>query len=100
MGMKESGFIESILKYDTEEMTDKTRDQVNKNYLQQKGWDRNAIQKASKVAGPVAIWVESQIQFGGLLKQMEPMRKELKGMKDAAALNQKELDAQQDQILE
>eukprot|EP00928_Gymnodinium_smaydae_P025254 TRINITY_DN20180_c0_g1_i4.p1 TRINITY_DN20180_c0_g1~~TRINITY_DN20180_c0_g1_i4.p1 ORF type:complete len:4280 (-),score=1133.62 TRINITY_DN20180_c0_g1_i4:296-13135(-) len=96
--MKDSNFIPSILEFDTESLKDKVKDYVEKHYVSAKGWDLALINRASKCAGPVALWVQSQVKFAGLLKQMEPMRKELKSMQDEADKNKRQLEAQQENI--
>eukprot|EP00927_Polykrikos_kofoidii_P026243 TRINITY_DN23401_c0_g4_i1.p1 TRINITY_DN23401_c0_g4~~TRINITY_DN23401_c0_g4_i1.p1 ORF type:complete len:2209 (-),score=513.79 TRINITY_DN23401_c0_g4_i1:103-6207(-) len=96
--MKESTFIPSMQDYDTTTMKDSTRDMVEKKYINSKNWDPRLINRASQAAGPVALWVQSQIKFGGLLKHMEPMRQELAAMENAANANMKELEAQQDVV--
>ena len=44
------------------------------------GWDVSRIKQASRCAGPVAQWVESQLQFADLLNMMEPMRPRVEGL--------------------
>ena len=48
------------------------------------GWDVSRIKQASRCAGPVAQWVESQLQFADLLNMMEPMRRRNRTMQIAA----------------
>ncbi|CAK0878751.1 unnamed protein product [Prorocentrum cordatum] len=97
---KDTSFIPSILEYNAETLKDSTRNLIQKNYLDTKAWDITAINRASKCAGPVATWVQSQMKFAHLLHQMEPMRNELKSMEDKAAVNKKAFDEQQQQVID
>lgn len=91
--MRDANFIPSILEYEAEHLKDSTRKTLKKQYLENKAWDVSRIKQASKCAGPVAQWVESQIQFADLLNMMEPMRNELQQMQEQADKNKVELVA-------
>ncbi|CAJ1328908.1 unnamed protein product [Effrenium voratum] len=98
--MRDANFIPSILEYDAEQLKDATRDTLKKKYLQNKAWDVSRIKQASRCAGPVAQWVESQLQFADLLSMMEPMRNELQQMQQQADKNKVELDACEKEVAE
>ena len=91
--MRDANFISSIMEYDAEQLKDATRKTLKKQYLENKAWDVARIKQASKCAGPVAQWVESQLQFADLLNMMEPMRNELQQMQEQADKNKVELAA-------
>eukprot|EP00931_Biecheleriopsis_adriatica_P034702 TRINITY_DN20021_c0_g5_i1.p1 TRINITY_DN20021_c0_g5~~TRINITY_DN20021_c0_g5_i1.p1 ORF type:complete len:4603 (-),score=1119.02 TRINITY_DN20021_c0_g5_i1:34-13842(-) len=90
--MRDANFIPSMLEYDADSLKDSTRDLLKKKYLGSKAWDLQRIKQASRMAGPVAQWVECQLQFADLLNMMEPMRNELKEMQVQADNNKVELD--------
>jgi len=95
---KDPNIIKEILEYEAESLKEETRLKIEKNYLNNKAWDVSAIQRASRAAGPVALWVNSQMKFAKLLKQLDPMRQELKSLEDAMAESQRELKRQQDTV--
>lgn len=90
--MRDANFITNILEYNTETLKDSTREHIKKKYTHSPAWDKKRIASASKMAGPVAEWVESQLEFADLLSNLEPMRNELAGMQQKADVNQKKLD--------
>eukprot|EP00439_Symbiodinium_sp_Y106_P030402 s829_g3.t1 len=98
--MRDANFIPSILEYDAEQLKDATRETLKKKYIQNKGWDVSRIKQASRCAGPVAQWVESQLQFADLLNMMEPMRNELQQMQQQADKNKIELQACEKEVAE
>ncbi len=87
-----NSFIPSILKFDTNKVKEKTRKKLNKCYLSNEDFTFERVNKASKVAGPLVIWVKSQVKFAHLLDSVEPMTKEIKELK--VKLNEKELTAE------
>merc|ERR1719242_2057863 len=44
-------------------------------------WTFETVNKASKVAGPLVLWVSSQVKFAHLLDQVEPMTREIQELK-------------------
>ncbi|CAE7372842.1 unnamed protein product [Symbiodinium pilosum] len=98
--MRDANFIPSILEYDAEQLKDATRETLKKKYIQNKAWDVSRIKQASRCAGPVAQWVESQLQFADLLNMMEPMRNELQQMQQQADKNKVELQACEKEVAE
>merc|ERR1719242_1620739 len=59
-------------------------------------WNFDAVNKASKVAGPLVLWVSSQVKFAHLLDQVEPMTREIQELKvsmDAKVKQGEELTA-------
>lgn len=96
--MKDSSFIPSILEFDPEQMKEATRKAVETKYLASKGWDLTAINRASKAAGPVALWVQSQIKFVKLMNELEPLTNRLREMENKQNSNKQELEHQQQTI--
>merc|ERR1719242_1510191 len=59
-------------------------------------WTFETVNKASKVAGPLVLWVSSQVKFAHLLDQVEPMTREIQELKvsmDAKVKQGEELTA-------
>ena len=69
------GFLNSVIDLDISKITQKTLDICEKDYLNHKDWDIGKIAKASKVAGPLAAWMDSAIKFGKIAVNIEPLRK-------------------------
>merc|ERR1719242_2074105 len=44
-------------------------------------WTFETVNKASKVAGPLVLWVKAQVKFAHLLDQVEPMTREIQELK-------------------
>merc|ERR1712154_498001 len=83
-------FIPSILKFDTNKVREKTRKKLQKEYLSKEDFNFERVNKASKVAGPLVLWVQSQIKFAHLLDSVEPMTKEIKELKEKLSVKQKQ----------
>merc|ERR1719295_2008400 len=89
-------FIPDILQFDTNKVSSKVRDKVIKKYINDEKWTFEAVNKASKVAGPLVLWVKSQVKFAHLLDQVEPMTREIQELKasmDAKVKQGEELTA-------
>jgi len=55
-------------------------------------FDTAAIMKASKAAGPLAIWVKSIVQYADIFLKIEPLRNEVKELEAGQKVNQLEYD--------
>merc|ERR1712113_1173422 len=83
-------FIPQILKFDTNKVKEKTRKTIQKKYLENEDFTFERVNKASRVAGPLVLWVKSQVKFAHLLDSVEPMTKEIKELKDKLVVKQKQ----------
>eukprot|EP01083_Nonionella_stella_P164362 543700_1 len=86
-------FIPSILKFDTNNIGNKIRKKLNKDYLSNEEFNFERVNKASKVAGPLVMWVRSQVKFAHLLDSVEPMTKEIKELKAKLITKQKQAES-------
>ena len=50
------------------------------NYVNKPEWDLDRIERASKAAGPLAAWVDSQLKYADILKKIQPLREEVKSL--------------------
>ena len=50
--------------------------------MKNNSWNCEAINYASKAAGPLAGWLEKQLEWEEVLGSEEPLRKELKKLKE------------------
>ena len=59
--VRKPGFVKSILEFKSDNMKQKTRDFVTKNFIDTDKWDAKAINRASQACGPLALWCQSQV---------------------------------------
>lgn len=52
--MGKSDFIDKILKFNIDKVSNSVKQKVIKNYIDKEEWDIKAINKSSKAAGPLA----------------------------------------------
>ncbi|ETO07860.1 dynein, partial [Reticulomyxa filosa] len=82
-------FIQSILGFDTNAITDKQRSRVNK-YLENPDLQYELVNKSSQACGPMILWVQSQVKFASLLNEVEPMRAKIESLKTALATKEEQ----------
>lgn len=75
-------FIPTILNFNKDDVTEKTKKYIKKEYLDNSTWDIAAIFKASQAAGPLAKWVQSLIEYAEIYLKIEPLRNEVKQLED------------------
>ena len=74
----QTDFISTVMKYDKDSVTDKTKKFIINNYIGKTDvWNLDAINRASKAAGPLAKWVQSLIEYADIFLKIEPLREEL-----------------------
>ena len=95
-----SDFIPSVLKFDTNKVKEKTRKKVEKKYLRLEDFNYERVNKASKVAGPLVLWVKAQVKFSYLLDSVEPWVKEIKVLKSQFGVKQNEAQQLSDRLME
>ena len=75
--MKGEGFISSIVNFDSKSVKRKVTKHIIATFLKSPDWNIEKIDRASKAAGPLAKWVESQLMYADILEQVDPLRNEL-----------------------
>lgn len=99
--LKKPNFVKLIMDFDKDDITPKIKKYVMENYLNDETkFDTEKIMKASKAAGPLALWVKSIIIYSDVYHSITPLREELLSLgKEEVELaeNAKELD---DKIVE
>eukprot|EP01083_Nonionella_stella_P096780 272139_1 len=88
-------FIPAILKFDTNKVKEKTRKKINKDFMSNPDFTFERVNKASKVAGPLVLWVKSQVKMADLLDYMASHAKQ----RDAQPEPQESIDPQQELAL-
>ncbi len=90
--MKKDTFKQTVLDFNKDNITSKTKEFIQKNYLQDPTFDVEAIFKASKAAGPLAIWVKSIIEYADIFLKIEPLRNEVKELEEQKNVNELEYE--------
>ena len=54
---------------------------INRDYISNEEFTFERVNKASKVAGPLVLWVKAQTKFADLLDSVEPMTCKIKVIK-------------------
>lgn len=75
--MRREDFIPNIINFETSSLSVSIVKRINKNYLNHKDWDIERIDRASKAAGPLAKWVNSQVSYADILERVDPLRQEV-----------------------
>lgn len=70
-------FISTVMSFNTDDLPIGVKESIKTNFLQNNDWDVDRIYKASQAAGPLAMWVESQLKYADILKNIEPLRNEV-----------------------
>lgn len=74
-------FIKSVLEFKTDDLPAAVKAFVMKTYISKPEWDVEKIGFSSKAAGPLAMWVTSQLKYADILQKVDPLRKEVADLK-------------------
>ena len=69
--MRKEDFIPNIINFNTESLNPNVSKRIEANFLRTKEWDLDKIFRASKAAGPMAKWVDSQVHYAYILDRVE-----------------------------
>ena len=87
--LRDQSFIPNVLNFDSDMLRPETRDRVQAEYLDDPSWDYDRILHASRAAGPLAAWVESQFKYARMVKAVQPLRSEISMLeKDAVKVEE------------
>jgi dynein heavy chain 1 len=75
--MRKENFIPDIINFNTSSLSQSIVKRITKNFLNHKDWDLERIDRASKAAGPLAKWVNSQVSYADILDRVDPLRQEV-----------------------
>jgi dynein heavy chain 1 len=75
--MRSKDFISDILNLNIDHVKDSVKVAVQKKYIQSKEWVIANIMKSYQAAGILAEWLESQLSYNEILKNVDPMRQEI-----------------------
>uniref|UniRef100_UPI00358E5199 cytoplasmic dynein 1 heavy chain 1-like n=1 Tax=Myxine glutinosa TaxID=7769 RepID=UPI00358E5199 len=85
-------FISSIVNFNTEDISDATRDKMMKNFMPNPSYNYEMVNRASQACGPMVKWAIAQLSYADMLKRVEPLRNELKKLEGDAQRNQAHAD--------
>ncbi|KAI3378322.1 hypothetical protein SNEBB_011029, partial [Seison nebaliae] len=85
--LKRDNFISAILNFDTDTINKQMVDKFTKLYLSNPNYIFEKVNRASSACGPLVLWARAQIEYSQMLNKVEPLRKELNDLKEAAKHN-------------
>ena len=85
-----SRFRQDIQQFEPNEMSSEVLKTLDNEFLSDSEWTFEAVNKASKVAGPMFLWVRSHVTYAHLLDQQDPMQREIAKLKKEMTENEKQ----------
>ncbi|XP_022096690.1 cytoplasmic dynein 1 heavy chain 1-like isoform X2 [Acanthaster planci] len=80
-------FISTIVNFNTENISEETRDKMMKKYLSNPDYNFEKMNRASLACGPMVKWAIAQISYADMLHRVEPLRNELDRLEKEANKN-------------
>lgn len=77
-------FIDSILHYDVEKLTDKIRKKIETTYLSDPNFTFEIVNNASKACGPLVNWLKSIINYANIKSGVQPLINEMGALEEKA----------------
>lgn len=77
----DKNFIKNVIDFNTDNLNPNVKNNLIQHYLKNKEWDVKNIYNASQAAGPLALWVESQIRYADILLKVDPLKQEVAVLK-------------------
>jgi dynein heavy chain 1 len=76
--LKKDNFIRMVMDFDKDLIQSKVKKFIQANYLDKKDeFVVEKIYKASKAAGPLAMWVQSLVEYADIFDRIQPLRQEV-----------------------
>lgn len=92
-------FISTIVNFSSDNLSDNIRKQMREKYLKNPDYSFEKINRASSACGPLVKWACAQLNYADMVRQIEPLRNELKSLEAEASVNKKKAEENKD-ILE
>lgn len=89
-------FIPTIVNFNSENLSDNIRKQMRDKYLKNPDYTYEKINRASSACGPLVKWACAQLNYADMLRQIDPLRSELKRLESEAGINKKKADENTD----
>lgn len=74
-GLMSSNFVKQVQELKADDIHEKVKDFVLKEYIRSPSWNLDNIMKASAAAGALAGWAESQLAYADILTRVDPMKR-------------------------
>lgn len=92
----DQSFIPNIVNFDSKQITEKIRTEIEKTYLSDPKFNFDTVNRASKACGPLVKWVTAQMAYSEILDKVKPLREEVEQLESAAQeLNNKQKELQE-----
>ncbi|KAK3093975.1 hypothetical protein FSP39_022394 [Pinctada imbricata] len=85
-------FITTIINFTTDDISDDIRTKMKNKYLSSNEYNYEKVNRASLACGPMVKWAIAQINYADMLKRIEPLRNELKGLETQAMENRQKAE--------
>jgi dynein heavy chain 1 len=82
--LTDTGFIPSIINFDSKKITSAIRSTLKKNYLSDPELNYESVNRASKACGPLLKWMVAQVDYSEILDRIQPLRDEVASLESAA----------------
>ncbi|ORY38141.1 dynein heavy chain [Rhizoclosmatium globosum] len=83
--IKKDDFIANIVKFNTDKVTKRIRDEITKNYMSNPNFNYETVNHASKACGPLVQWVIAQVKYSNILDSIGPLRAEVQQLEEGSA---------------
>eukprot|EP00767_Chilomastix_cuspidata_P001620 gnl/Chilomastix_cuspidata/1746.p1 GENE.gnl/Chilomastix_cuspidata/1746~~gnl/Chilomastix_cuspidata/1746.p1 ORF type:complete len:4985 (-),score=1600.97 gnl/Chilomastix_cuspidata/1746:1376-14452(-) len=98
--IRQDTFLGSVLSYNTDKQLTSSVSKRVSNYISNPAFSEEAVFRASKAAGPMVLWVKSQMMYATISAKVEPLRKEVATLESDAAEMTEKARAVKDEISE
>lgn len=92
----QTSFIPSIVNFESNKVSEKTRQFVNSTYFSDEKFTYDAVNRSSKACGPLFKWLEAQMQYSSILDRVKPLHNEIEQLESTA----NKLQDQQTQLVQ
>lgn len=92
-------FISTIINFSSENLSDSIREQMREKYLKNPLYSFERINRASSACGPLVKWACAQLNYADVVRQIEPLRKELASLEAEANINKKKAEENEESLL-
>lgn len=76
--LRKDNFIKLVMDFDKDQISSRVKKFIQTNYLDKKDeFVVENIARASKAAGPLAMWVQSLVEYAVIFETIQPLRNEV-----------------------
>lgn len=92
-------FISTIVNFNSENLSDNIRRQMREKYLKNPDYTYEKINRASSACGPLVKWACAQLNYADMVRQIEPLRNELKSLEAEASVNKRKAEENEEILM-